>query len=102
MRNAWDLLVLCGVRAPPPRSTREYLDRGCEPSFVWLWNPALGPLWSVVAQKVAGGELAEGAEVELEVAELAWRDVDVTGSLLVCPLAPNLRSQNAAAMNGAL
>lgn len=83
MRNAWDLLEMCAVRAPAPRSTREYLDHGCTPSFVWLWNPALGPLWAVVAQKVRGGALAAGAEVDLEVAELCWRDVDVDGSLLV-------------------
>eukprot|EP00892_Ulva_mutabilis_P001452 jgi/Ulvmu1/11307/UM074_0022.1 len=83
MRNAADLLALCGVRTPPMCSTEEYLDRGCTPPFVWVWNPALGPLWSVVAQKVSGGYLAAGAEVDLEIAELCWRDVHVDGSLLV-------------------
>lgn len=83
MRNAADLLAMCGVRTPQMCTTAEYLDRGCTPPFVWLWNPALGPLWSVVARKVSGGSIAAGSEVDLEVAELCWRDVHVDGSLLV-------------------
>jgi len=45
----------------------EYLQHG--PSFVFLYHPALGPLWEVVGQKLRGGRLAHGAEVVLEVAE---------------------------------
>lgn len=83
MRNAADVLCMAGVQVPDVSCTETYLQSGCVPAFVWLWNPALGPLWSVVAQKVAGGSLAEGSEVELEVAELRWKDVHVYGSLLV-------------------
>ena len=45
----------------------EYLKRG--PGFVFLYHPALGPLWEVIGQKLRGGRLARGAEVLLEVAE---------------------------------
>ena len=83
MRNARDMLALCNVDAPPLGSNREHVDAGCVPAFTWLWNPALGPLWQVVAEKVQGGALAHGAEVDLEVAELCWRDVTVDGSLRV-------------------
>jgi UTP---glucose-1-phosphate uridylyltransferase len=86
MRNAADLLAAAGVHAPEMGSTEEYLRRGCVPPFVWLWHPAMGPLWSVVAQKICGGSIARGAEVELEIAEVLWRDVHVDGSLLVRPL----------------
>ena len=43
----------------------EYLARG--PGFLFLFHPALGPLWDVIAQKVRGGRLAPGAELVLEV-----------------------------------
>ena len=36
---------------------------------MFLYHPALGPLWEVVGRKLRGGRLAHGAEVVLEVAE---------------------------------
>lgn len=83
MRNARDLLAMCGVAAPELGGDRAYVDGGCAPAFVWLWHPALGPLWQVAAQKVRGGSLAPRAEVCLELAELRWLDVAVEGSLRV-------------------
>jgi hypothetical protein len=83
MRNARDLLEMCGVSAPELATNREYVDAGCAPTFVWLWHPALGPLWQVVAQKVRGGSISRHSEVKLEVAELLWQDVSVDGSLRV-------------------
>ena len=43
----------------------EYLARG--PGFLFLFHPALGPLWDVISQKIRGGALAPGAELVLEV-----------------------------------
>lgn len=43
----------------------EYLEKG--PGFVFLFHPALGPLWDVIAQKIRGGALAPGSELVLEV-----------------------------------
>ena len=43
----------------------QYLARG--PGFIFLFHPALGPLWEVVAQKLRGGHLAPGAELDLQV-----------------------------------
>jgi hypothetical protein len=45
----------------------EYLENG--PGFVFVYHPALGPLWEVIGQKLHGGTLARGAEVALEVSE---------------------------------
>lgn len=42
----------------------EYLERG--PGFLFLFHPALGPLWDIIAQKIRGGALAPGAELVLE------------------------------------
>ena len=42
-----------------------YLQQG--PGFVFLFHPALGPLWEVIAQKLRGGHLLPRSELVLEV-----------------------------------
>ncbi|CAD7695210.1 unnamed protein product [Ostreobium quekettii] len=81
MANAKDLLRLCGVETPELTPIDQYLSTG--PSFIFLFHPALGPLWEVVAQKVQGGRLTRGSELVLEVAEAWLRDVVVDGSLVI-------------------
>ena len=51
------------------------------PGFIFLYHPALGPLWDVIAQKIRGGALAPGAELVLEVG--------------LSPLTPFLQSHSA-------
>jgi hypothetical protein len=53
----------------------EYLASG--PGFVFLFHPALGPLWDVIAQKIRGGVLGSRAELVLEVAEADIEDLVV-------------------------
>ncbi|CAD7703528.1 unnamed protein product [Ostreobium quekettii] len=81
MANARDVLSLCGVDTPELTPVQEYLSTG--PSFIFLFHPALGPLWEVVAQKIQGGALTRGSELVLEVAEARLHNVVVDGSLLV-------------------
>ena len=54
-------------------TVEQYLEHG--PGFIFLYHPALGPLWDVIAQKVRGGALAPGAEVVLEV----WQSSTLAG-----------------------
>lgn len=69
------------MRVPEMRMGEEYLSKG--PSFLVWMHPALGPLWRVTRQKIQGGRLMKGAELALELAELALQDVVVDGSLLI-------------------
>ena len=46
-------------------SVEQYLEKG--PGFIFLYHPALGPLWDVIVQKVRGGALMPGSELVLEV-----------------------------------
>lgn len=46
-------------------SVEQYLEKG--PGFIFLYHPALGPLWDVIAQKIRGGALMVGSELVLEV-----------------------------------
>ena len=88
LRNASDLLDKCGVAHPKHDGgdTNAYVDRG--PGFIFCADPAIGPLWDVTAQKIRGGKLHDRAEVRLEIAETQWRNVEVSGSLLVTATAP--------------
>ena len=66
---------------PQVGEVEQYLERG--PGFIFLFHPALGPLWAVIAQKLRGGSLAAGSELVLQVAEVAVRNLQLDGSLLV-------------------
>ena len=46
-------------------TVEQYLEKG--PGFIFLFHPALGPMWDVIAQKIRGGALMHGSEVVMEV-----------------------------------
>lgn len=70
----------CGMTLPE-LNEEGYIAHG--PSFVALFHPALGPCWSIIAQKIRGGRLSQGAELQLEIAEVDIENLDLTGSLLI-------------------
>lgn len=53
------------------------------PEFVFLFNPGLGPLWSIISQKIFGGRLSQGSELVLEVSEAYVENLELDGSLIV-------------------
>ncbi|CAM6096695.1 unnamed protein product [Calypogeia fissa] len=80
-RNASDLLSYCGVLMPQMEGNQCYVEYG--PPFLVFFHPSLGPLWDVIRQKIKGGSLASGSELQLEVAEFSWENVQLDGSLLI-------------------
>ncbi|BFI29308.1 UTP---glucose-1-phosphate uridylyltransferase [Marchantia polymorpha subsp. ruderalis] len=80
-RNAFDLLSHCGVHMPEMEDNHRYVDSG--PPFIVLIHPSIGPLWDIVSQKIQGGSLTPRSELQLEISEFAWTDVQLDGSLLV-------------------
>ncbi|XP_010658245.1 UTP--glucose-1-phosphate uridylyltransferase 3, chloroplastic isoform X1 [Vitis vinifera] len=93
MRNAYDLLSQCDIKMPEQCSgvllhhnlqiegNDRYADSG--PPFLVLLHPALGPLWEVSRQKFYGGSISMGSELQLEIAEFLWRNVQLDGSMIV-------------------
>lgn len=82
LQNHHDLFTqYCNMHLPPVGTAEEYLKKG--PSFYILFNPALGPLYGIIAQKIQSGRIAYGAEMQLEIAELDMRDLSLSGSLLI-------------------
>ncbi len=76
---ARELLMDCKVSLPDHRFMEEYLKKG--PEFVFLYHPALGPLYSIIRQKIQGGQLASGSELICEIADLSMVNLDLSGSL---------------------
>jgi hypothetical protein len=81
MRSARELLVECGFQMPPSFSPEEESTKG--PSTHFVYHPALGPLYSIIRQKLRRGSLAPGAEFHAEIAELDVEELHLKGSLQV-------------------
>ncbi|KAF5453698.1 hypothetical protein F2P56_028584 [Juglans regia] len=81
LRNACNLLSNCDIRLPEIKGNDVYVDSG--PPFLLLLHPALGPLWEVTRQKFHGGSISKGSELQIEVAEFLWRNVQLDGSLII-------------------
>lgn len=76
-----ELLLECGFQLPAPRTLADHLQKG--PEMLFLYHPALGPLYSHIRQKMEGGSLALGAELVLEIGDLKARELHVAGSLQI-------------------
>jgi hypothetical protein len=71
----------CAFVLPKARSFEEYLAKG--PEFVLLFHPSLGPLYSIIQQKLRKGFLSLGAELNLEISDLLMDGIFVDGSLQI-------------------
>ena len=82
MLNSRELLEkFCGFSLPLMPSEKSFTERG--PSFLFSYHPALGPLYSIIGQKIQKGCLEEGAELQLEIADLHMENLGLEGSLLI-------------------
>lgn len=87
MKNYEELLTkYCHFHLPHFGSEKEFALNG--PAFIFLFHPALGPLYQVIAQKIRKGSFAFGAELQLEIAEVDIEELHLEGSLLVKADAP--------------
>lgn len=71
----------CGFLLPKLRSIDEYLKEG--PEFVFLYHPALGPLYSIIQNRIQKGTIHKGSSLLLEIAELQIQNLDLKGSLKI-------------------
>lgn len=87
LSNNLKLLRFCHFEVPDLGNFENYLVKG--PSAIFLYHPALGPLYSIISQKIKGGQLLPGAELQLEIAEVHLENFILDGSALIessCPL----------------
>jgi len=71
----------CKIDIPKLDSPEIFFTRG--PSFFMNYHPSLGPLFSIIGQKIHGGRWGFGAELKLEIADLEMIDVNLDGSLVI-------------------
>lgn len=76
----------CGFEMEDFNNLEDFLMNG--PRYTFLYHPALGPLYSIIAQKVQGGRLAPGSELQLDLAEVHIENLDIEGSLVIEGLSP--------------
>lgn len=82
LKNARELLVeRCRMQVPVMSDPIHFFEKG--PSFIFLYHPALGPLYSVIVQKIIGGRMHPGSELQLQIGEVYIENLDLNGSLLV-------------------
>jgi hypothetical protein len=82
MQNAQELLSeKCGMKLAEIQDETAFLKQG--PPFLFNYHPALGPLYRIIQQKIQGGELSSGAELQLEIADLSMHTLFLKGSLLI-------------------
>ncbi|KAH9767199.1 UTP--glucose-1-phosphate uridylyltransferase 3 [Citrus sinensis] len=96
LRNAYDILSQCDIKLPEIEGNDKYIDDG--PPYLILLHPALGLLWEVTRQKFKGGSVSKGSELQIEVAEFLWRNVQLDGSLII--VAENVMGSTRIADNG--
>ncbi|EKE21602.1 MAG: hypothetical protein ACD_7C00172G0003, partial [uncultured bacterium] len=89
LNNYHDLLGnFCKMQMPPMPDIKEFLLKG--PSFICKMNPMIGPLYSIICQKIKGGEFFQGSEMQLEIAEVLIENLSLKGSLIIeTPLIKN-------------
>ncbi len=78
---ARELLEKCGITLPKRRTLKEVLIFG--PEFVFLYHPALGPLYSIIQQKIQQGTLIVGSELQLEIIDILLQNIHLEGSLQI-------------------
>jgi hypothetical protein len=81
-----ELLLECGYQLPPQRTLEEYMEKG--PEWLFLYHPALGPLYSSIRKKLRGGILHLGSEFLLEIAHFSAEHLHLNGSLQIISLQP--------------
>lgn len=82
LKCAYELFT-AHLRFEMPSFPEEESFDGAQVPFLIAYHPALGPLYSVIAQKIEGGSLAEGSELLLEIAELEVRGLTLSGSMAI-------------------
>ncbi|KAG6559560.1 UTP--glucose-1-phosphate uridylyltransferase [Candidatus Rhabdochlamydia oedothoracis] len=78
--NGYDLLKnRCDFSLPAFSSHQEYITKG--PSILFQYHPALGPLYTIIAQKIQSGQMTWGSELRLEIAEVQLENLYLDGVL---------------------
>lgn len=71
----------CRFDTPDLQNLEDFIRLG--PNCIILYHPALGPLYSIISQKIKQGRMALNSELQINLAEAFIMDLDLDGSLLI-------------------
>ncbi len=71
----------CLFDAAEMNSPEDFIKNG--PNLLFLYHPALGPLYSIIAQKLVKGCVKTGSELQIEAAAVSITNLQLDGSLLI-------------------
>ena len=86
MSNHAALLKQCQFELPEWTKIETVLEKG--PPFIFLFHPGLGPLYSVITQKLRKGKIHPGGELQLEICEVNIEKLSLEGSLIIQSSSP--------------
>lgn len=81
LQNRYELLKLCGFTLPQLGEKRDFAFN--PPPFAFDYHPKLGPLFSIIKQKIYKGSLAQSAQWILNIEEILCEDIHINGSLSI-------------------
>jgi hypothetical protein len=76
-----DLLRQCGFITPPIQTESQFLESG--PNLLFTYHPALGPLFSIIKQKLRKGKIDKNSELKLDIADMHMENLQLKGSLII-------------------
>lgn len=76
----------CGFMLPSMPSEEHFVETGA--SVAIIVHPALGPLWTIIGQKISKGALHKQSELILDIAAIHVETLVVKGSLMIQALKP--------------
>ncbi len=62
---------------------RNYCGYEIPDDLLFLYSPSLGPLYSIISQKLKGGKILPGSELQLHIATVNISNIHLSGSLLI-------------------
>jgi len=82
INNAYDLLNnYCFMKTPKVEPFEQFVTN--LPPFFFSYHPALGPIYSVIAQKLKNGILHDNSELVIDIANFFCESLQLDGSLRV-------------------
>lgn len=82
LKNGRHLLTeFCAFSVPELPSEEDFLKKRVP--FLFFYHPALGPLYSMIAQKIQKGSLSLGSQLLLQIADLYLENLSLDGALQI-------------------
>jgi UDP-N-acetylglucosamine pyrophosphorylase len=82
MKNAQELLLdYCGMTFVKKKAYASF-------PFLFFYHPCLGPLYSIISQKIRYGKISSGSELNVDISEIEIENLNLDGSLSIQALCP--------------